>query len=471
MKRSATPERFYGLRAQVLLWTMLPLSILLIIFSVTGVQGHQEAMKNLATQENSRLVLALAQVIAVELENVSLREGIPVDQVSAERLDLEQWLSIEHVEAESAVVLVDSDATLLFQWGNLMPNGTPADWLGVSEALGGAHDVVFTSDTSHGEIVAYAPIPNRNWALVIRESWHALTAPLIRYEQVLPFILFTAFTTSGLILFFGVRFVVQPLHELRVAAARIGKGEFDAARTSIRGVREIEELRRSLNDMADQVRNHQVALRDYLGAVNRAQEEERARLARELHDETVQSLIALGHKAQMAHRLTARDPEGVKVRIDELRQMIAQAIEEVRRFSRALHPHYLEELGLIAALETLTRDAKAEFVVTGTLPRLSPDRELAIYRIAQEAVNNALRHAHAACIRVELSAEQTRVSLHVHDDGIGFLVPTNFTDLTRAGHFGLIGMRERAALVGASLQFAAEPGNGTSVSLALHESF
>lgn len=467
MSRNANHDRFYGLRAQVLLWTMLPLSILLIIFSVTGVQGHQEAMKNLATQENSRLVLALAQVIALELENVSLHEGIPVEQISAERLDLEQWLSIEHVEAESAVVLVDSDANLLFQWGSLMPNGTPSDWFGVSEALAGEHDVVFTSDTSHGEIVAYAPIPNRNWALIIRESWHALTAPLIRYEQVLPFILFTAFTTSGLILFFGVHFVVQPLHELSLRAARIGKGEFDAARTPIRGVREIEELRRSINDMADQVRNHQVALRDYLGAVNRGQEEERARLARELHDETVQSLIALGHKAQMAQRLLTRDPEAVKERINELREMIAQAIEEVRRFSRALHPHYLEELGLIAALETLTRDAKAEFVVSGTLPRMSPDRELAVYRITQEAVNNALRHAHAVCIRVELAVDQTRVTLRINDDGIGFRVPTNFTDLTRAGHFGLIGMRERAVLANGNLSVSSTISSGTVITFEL----
>jgi two-component system sensor histidine kinase UhpB len=460
-------DRLYGLRAQVLLWTMLPLSILLIIFSVTGVQGHHAAMKNLATQENSRLVLALAQVIALELENVSLREDISVEQIDADQLDLAQWLTIEHVEAESAVMLLNADRELLFRWGTLLPDGEPETWTGVSEALLGQHAVVFTSDTSHGEIVAYAPIPNRNWALVIRESWHALTAPLIRYEQVLPFILFIAFTTSGLILFFGVRFVVQPLHELGLAAARIGKGEFDAARTSIRGVREIEALRRSLNDMADQVRNHQAALRDYLGAVNRAQEEERARLARELHDETVQSLIALGHKAQMTQRFLSRDPEAAKNRINELREMIAQAIEEVRRFSRALHPHYLEELGLVAALETLSRDAKAEFVFTGTLPHLSPDRELAMYRIAQEAVNNALRHAHATCIRVELAAEQTCISLRVHDDGIGFRVPTNFTDLTRSGHFGLIGMRERAALVNASLQFAAQPGKGTSVTLDL----
>lgn len=467
MMRTRLATRFYGLRAQVLLWTVLPLTILLIIFSVTGVQGHQEAMKSLASQENSRLVLALAQLIALELENVSLREGISIDQVSPTALDLAEWLSIDHAEAESAVVLLDQNADILFQWGDLLPAGSPGEWLGVSEALAGQHAVVFTSDTSHGEIVAYAPIPNRDWALVIRESWHALTAPLIRYEQVLPFILFIALATSSLILFFGLRYVVQPLHELSLRAARIGHGEFDAAKGTIHGVREIEELRRSLNAMSDQLRNHQAALRDYVGAVNQAQEEERARLARELHDETVQSLIALGHKAQMIHRLLARDPNQVGARVEEIRTMIAQSIEEIRRFSRALHPHYLDELGLMTALETLVRSANADFLAKGTLPDMSPERELAIYRITQEALNNAVRHAKAKSIRVELVVEASRLMLNICDDGTGFIVPTHFTDLTRAGHFGLIGMRERSVLAGGYLAIVSSASSGTRVTLTL----
>lgn len=98
---------------------------------------------------------------------------------------------------------------------------------------------------------------------------------------------------------------------------------------------------------------------------------------------------------------------------------------------------------------------------------MSPDRELAVYRIAQEAVNNALRHAHAACIRVELRVEQTRVTLRITDDGIGFRVPTNFTDLTRAGHFGLIGMRERAVLANGNLSVNSTIRNGTVITFEL----
>ncbi len=467
MMQTRLAARFYGLRVQVLLWTVLPLTILLIIFSVTGVQGHQDAMKSLASQENSRLVLALAQVIALEIENVALREDISVEQVSATTLDLERWLSIDHAEAESSVVLLDQNADMLFQWGDLLPTGNSSAWLGVSEALAGQHAVVFTSDTMHGEIIAYAPIPNRPWALIIRESWHALTAPLIRYEQVLPFILFIALATSSLILFFGLRYVVQPLHELRLRAVRIGQGEFDAAKTSIHGVREIEELRHSLHEMAEQVHNHQAALHDYVGAVNHAQEEERARLARELHDETVQSLIALGHKAQMIQRMLTRQPEQIGGRIEEMRQLIAQSIEEIRRFSRALHPHYLDELGLMAALETLVHGANADFLVKGTLPDMSPERELAIYRITQEALNNAVRHAKAKSIRVELVVEASRLMLNICDDGTGFIVPTHFTDLTRAGHFGLIGMRERSVLAGGHLAIVSSASSGTRVTLTL----
>lgn len=465
--RTRLASRFYGLRAQVLLWTVLPLTILLIIFSVTGVQGHQEAMRSLASQEHSQIISAFAQLLALELENVSLRDGIPLEQVSADALDLDQWLSIEHAAVDSAVILLEANAGILFQWGNLIPAGGPADWLGVSEALAGQHAVIFTSDTMHGEIVAYAPIPNRNWALIIRESWHALTAPLIRYEQVLPFILFIALATSSLILFFGLRYVVQPLHELSLRAVRIGRGEFDAAKPSINGVREIEELRGSLHEMADQVRNHQTALHDYVGAVNHAQEEERARLARELHDETVQSLIALGHKAQMIQRLFTRHPEQVGGRVEELRQMIAQSIEEIRRFSRALHPHYLEELGLLTALETLTRDAKAEFIVKGTPARMNPEHELAFYRIAQEALNNAVRHANAKTIRLEFICEGDRSTLCVSDDGKGFAVPTNFIHFTRTGHFGLIGMRERATLVGGDLMVVSSIDQGVQVTFNL----
>jgi signal transduction histidine kinase len=211
------------------------------------------------------------------------------------------------------------------------------------------------------------------------------------------------------------------------------------------------------------LQGYQAALHDYLRKVTQAQEEERARLGRELHDETVQALIALSHKAQMVQRHLERSSPETRQHITELRQMLAQDIDEVRRFSRALHPHYLEELGLVTALETLAREAGAQFSLSGQAVEMKAEKELAVYRIAQEALNNARRHAQADNIRVELEFEQNQVTLRVCDDGVGFVPPSQLSDLTRTGHFGVIGMRERAQLVDGRLNMISSSGKGTTI--------
>jgi signal transduction histidine kinase len=219
--------------------------------------------------------------------------------------------------------------------------------------------------------------------------------------------------------------------------------------------------------MAAQLQNQQRALHAYLGAVTHAQEEERARLGRELHDETVQALIALGHKAQMVQRCYERNGPQTAEHIAALRDMIQQTIGEIRRLSRALRPHYLEDLGLIAGLETLAQELGAEVTVTGTPRPLTPEQELAVYRVAQEATNNARRHAHAASIDIELAFAAHDVILRVRDDGIGFTLPAQMDDLTRDGHFGLMGMRERAQLANGKLRVFSVSTQGTTVEFML----
>jgi two-component system, NarL family, sensor histidine kinase UhpB len=268
---------------------------------------------------------------------------------------------------------------------------------------------------------------------------------------------------SFLTLFFGIHSVVRPLQAVGVQARRIGAGDFGAAAESVGGVQEIENLRQILDQMAHQLRQHHAALRDYVHAVTQAQEEERSRLSRELHDETVQTLIAMGHKAQRVQRSLERDPTQTAGYVDELRQMIAGAVEEVRRFSKALRPLYLEELGLIPALEMLARDSGASFQVNGPQQRLKAEQELVLYRIAQEALHNALRHARATNTQVDFQFSQIEVKLRVSDNGVGFETPACFTRLTQTGHFGLMGMHERAQLVNGRLNVSSSPGSGTTV--------
>ncbi len=462
MKYPAFSFSLHGLHAQVLLWTVLPLTILLIIFAFSGVNSHQSSMQALAVDENTRLVSALSRLITAQVETYALRNEIPVDQVQASDLDLNSILAVEHPHSSGTVALLDQDGTVLFSRG-VPPIEDIRSWTGASEVLAGESGALFTSDTLHGDVVAYTPVSNTGWSLVIREAWHSLTDPLIRFEQVTPFILFTATATSLLTLFFGLRYVVRPLRELGLQANKIGQGEFQAVAKSVGGVKEIEDLQITLNDMARQLQSYQAALHDYLKAVTQAQEEERARLGRELHDETVQTLIALGHKTQMVQRNFERSSPQTGQHITELRQMVAQAIDEVRRFSRALHPHYLEELGLVTALETLAHEVGADFSVSGSPCSLKADQQLAVYRIAQEALNNARRHAGAKTIHVGFEFERHQVTLRVRDDGMGFVPPPQLNDLTRSGHFGLMGMRERSQLVEGRLKVISSAGEGTTI--------
>jgi two-component system sensor histidine kinase UhpB len=256
---------------------------------------------------------------------------------------LDRLLEIEHPNTVIAIALVDQQGKVLFGKGPLPPEEEIPNWPGMSQALAGESGVLFWPETGEGDVIAYAPVAGTDWALVIREPWHSLTVPLIRFEQAMPLILLTAILVSFLTLFFGLRFVVRPLRELGLQASRIGQGEFGAAAKPVGGVKEIEDLRDTLNRTAHRLEQSQAALHDYLQAMTRTQEEERARVARELHDETVQTLIALGHKAQTVQRTLERDPAQTAERVAELRQMVAQVIEEARRFSR-LRPLYLEEV-------------------------------------------------------------------------------------------------------------------------------
>lgn len=449
--------RFRDLHVQILLWTLLPVSILLIGFAFTGIRSHRDSMRRLVAQRDLALARSFATTVALTLEN---------SDIATPASTWRQMLDAESLSEEAGIVVVDAAGQPRFRDG-VLPARWPATWPGSTSLPARTAAVEFISETGGEVVVAHAPIANTDWTLLIREPWEPLVAPLLRLNGLMPLILLSAGLVSLLTLWFGVRYVVRPLQRLRLQAERIGQGDFGAAAEPLDGVTEIEELRRSVDRMAQQVRRYQESLQDYLGAVTNAQEEERVHLARELHDETVQSLVAISQRAQMIERTLTRDPDQAIARLAELRDMINAAIEEVRRFSRALRPLYLEELGLVSALETLARDAGAGFHVRGTPRRLSSEEELVLYRIAQEAINNARYHARAKQIQVEVQFREGGVTLEVRDDGIGFEVPERLIDIVRNGHYGLMGMYERVQRAGGKLHVRSSPGEGTSVTVEL----
>jgi two-component system sensor histidine kinase DegS len=212
-------------------------------------------------------------------------------------------------------------------------------------------------------------------------------------------------------------------------------------------------------------------LRYYLQQVTMAQEEERRRIARELHDETIQALIVLSRQLDdLASRANDQSKED-KLQLERLWQQTNSIMEGLRRLSQDLRPATLDRLGLLPALEWLASDIGKHSGITievkkqGAERRVVPEAELVLFRIVQEALNNIWRHSQATSAEVIVDFDDSRTRMTVKDNGKGFLIQNTMGDLTKDGRLGLAGMRERARLLGGSLKLESEPGKGTTVTI------
>ena len=257
-----------------------------------------------------------------------------------------------------------------------------------------------------------------------------------------------------------LRQVLAPIHRLvrtMEAIDRLHPGQravgFDRASS------ETLALAEAFNGMLDRLETER---RESSARALAAQEAERLRIARELHDEIGQTLTAVALRAE--HAAGQGGPE--RRDLAELAEVVQQSLQDVRRISRELRPEALDELGLVNALIALCSRVTEQSGLRihrrleGGLPELPPDVELAIYRVAQEALTNAMRHSKATEATVSLSRENGELVLTVADDGRG--LPEH---LTEGG--GLTGMRERAMLIGAALTINSVPGTGVEVTLRL----
>ncbi len=214
-------------------------------------------------------------------------------------------------------------------------------------------------------------------------------------------------------------------------------------------------------------------LQSYAREIIRAQEEERARIARELHDVGLQSVILFCRQLDTAGEVAGPDlPEPVQAALGEARRTAEGIADELRRFSRDLRPVVLEDLGLVPAVRRLVSETstlasvRGRFVVTGDPRRLPADAELSIFRIVQEALRNVGRHSTASHVTVRLWYQADAVRVIVRDDGQGFKIPV-YTALASGGKLGLLGMRERARLVGGTCDILSSPGKGTRVEVSI----
>jgi two-component system, NarL family, sensor histidine kinase UhpB len=231
---------------------------------------------------------------------------------------------------------------------------------------------------------------------------------------------------------------------------------------SIDGVGETEEVERLELAFLRMMRRLEAERRRAGSAALRAQEQERTRVARDLHDEVNQSLTGLLLRLEAARE--AAPPE-LEAELAETKALANQAMRELLSLARQLRPTALDDLGLAAAVagqvEQLARgEIAAEFEAEGDFSGLGDDAQLVVYRVAQEALSNAARHGDASRIEVRLRRiEAGGVELSVADDGRGFAFDE------AEGGLGIAGMRERALLIGAELTIESRPGHGTTVRL------
>ncbi|HKH16678.1 MAG TPA: HAMP domain-containing sensor histidine kinase [Solirubrobacteraceae bacterium] len=237
-----------------------------------------------------------------------------------------------------------------------------------------------------------------------------------------------------------------------------------------RSAREVHELTDAFNRMLTRL---EVERREAGRAVLRAQEQERSRIAQDLHDEVNQALTAI------LLRLSATigdAPWGLRSELHETQELVSQAMDELLALARQLRPTALDDHGLVAALASQVSDfgqrsgMQARFHHHGEVPTLSDEEQLVIFRVTQESLSNIAKHARARVVDVELSFVG-RTVLRVRDDGHGFdPAPAHRINgrlCGRPGGLGLSGMRERALLVGGSLHVFTAPDEGTTIELTM----
>ncbi len=258
---------------------------------------------------------------------------------------------------------------------------------------------------------------------------------------------------------------LRPLAGLEATAARIWSGD-TTARVPISPLadRQIERVGEALNLLLDKVDEDQLRIRELAAGVMRVADEERAEIAHELHDSSAQSLAAL----QMELSVVARETvdRSASERLERLRRIAGDVLDEVRLLAQAVHPQVMDDLGLGAALRRLAREAErsgswhVELDVDNSVADLDPSVASVLYRVAQEALTNAVRHAGAGTVHVAVGSNGDFARLEVRDDGVGFY-PGDVA--RRSSGEGLSNMRARLALLDGTLEVESALGRGTSV--------
>ena len=325
------------------------------------------------------------------------------------------------------------------------------------------------SDGQSLYVIGFARVQTTGWGMVIHEPWAEVIAPTQPYLRVTLIVLFVGFSLTTALIVLNIQRITAPIAALVKSTTRVARGDF-SSRVQESSIKEIGELGRSFNIMIDQIARYRAGMRRYVAAVTHSQEDERKRISRDLHDDTVQALVAIGQRIDLC-RARMSDGEDIADDLKQVRQMVTETVKDVRQFSRDLRPLALEDLGLVAALQYLVNELgdkmDATLDVSGESGKLLPELEVAIYRIVQETLQNVRKHADASRLSVSVVFTEHNIEIQIQDNGRGFAVPENLSELTRNGSYGVMGIAERVKLLEGDFHIFSQPGQGTRVSVIL----
>jgi signal transduction histidine kinase len=337
-------------------------------------------------------------------------------------------------------------------------------------------------------LIAVVPLNSSGFHVVMEQPVDVALALPNRLRRQLMLATTIGFIITLLVAWVTTKRVVKPTEQLTAAAQRMADGDLDHP-IDIRAQDEIgtlaqsletmrqelvaasREIERTNQELESQVRERTARLGEVLGKVISAQEEERARLARELHDETAQTLGALSISLDRLRDALLNDPLHAMEHVTEAKSISNHLLEDTRRLILDLRPMALDDLGLAPAIRWYAETHLEERGVATTVEisqpsgRLTKYLEVSLFRIIQEAINNVAKHAGARHVAIRLAFQNSIAHVVVADDGRGFDVERVLSPGTPVERVGLLGMQERVRLLNGLLRIRSQPGEGTELSI------
>ncbi|MBI3976996.1 MAG: hypothetical protein HY331_02310, partial [Chloroflexi bacterium] len=415
-------------------------------------------------------------VVAVPVRSKGAFSGVLVGGFSLARPEWARDLNLVRTPGGSLAYLVDSAGTVIYRPGSTTIGDTirfdPNLWHVASAGSPGG--TVYRPNGSEAElVVTYAPVGSTGWGLIVEEPWQPIVASVVPAQLLVAGLVGLGVILALFALVFSLGRVVGPLGVLVEEGKRVADGK-PFRPLPEKGPPDLRTLLRAVNQMVSRLEEQQEVLRSYAVEVLKAQEEERLRLSRELHDGAVQDLVALTQRLDLYRQAMQEGTAAAEERLQEVQTLARKGVVELRRMSNNLRPSILEDLGLVPALQLVVRElgqqlpgARTSFEVVGEEVRLPLELELTVFRIAQEALSNVRKHAPSAGrVSVALVFDDREVALIVEDNGPGFQMDRPGA-LLQQGHLGLTGMAERARLFGGELSVESALGKGTTVILRL----